>query len=140
MDEQQGRFNFKPGYGLAGFEELADTLCISHVRDNVARYIFAKICRTPMDKPIKGAELARLVEERFKCPCTSVTVRAVVSHCRVDLHIPFGSDTRGYYFAHTAAELEPSIHHLTRRMKRAVSVLSEVQAVQKYMRERESKV
>lgn len=87
-DQPQLKLDIPPDYGLAGFGELP-------VREDVATFVAAKICRTTIGEPVSGRELCRLVEDYFFVRITTVTIRAVVSHCRVNLRFPIGSNGKG---------------------------------------------
>lgn len=125
--------------GLAGFDELLDTLSCGKIPAYIVRYVASRIIRTLEQDPVKASTIVKAVNERYAFKITDATVRKIVSMCRCDLRIPIGSTSKGYFRAVRSDQLDKTIDHLTRRIKRITAALDEITKVQGFMRQRETK-
>jgi len=74
------------------------------------------------DSPVKSAAL----ERAFRCKGGSI--RDAIEELRRGGK-PIGSDQRGYYYAATKEELEPTLAHLERRAMSMLATIKQLRAI-----------
>jgi len=129
--------NLNDHYGVAGFEEMADSLATRDVPQWTVRYVLQGIVTARADKPVTARKLVDDVYSKYNTRISDATVRKIVSECRADKRWPIASGPTGYYLALKAEQLDGTIEHLTRRINREVVVVQELKEVQRTMRQRE---
>lgn len=143
LPNDQYEFDMNPEYGLAGFDELLDVLQVRTIPDRVARYILGAIARHTFEKPITAEQLLINTNERLHTdynPKKDAVVRKIVSYCSCEKGLPVASCSRGYYRARRAEELDPTIQHLERRLKRITHRLDQARHLKRCMEQNEAKL